>query len=94
MLLDITGLYWALRPSLKRTVSAGFMVLIAGYALMGLGNFSEYWLLSDLPQQCPDGFSRSFAWMTFLIGTLLVLIAYMVVGIVGLCTTCAPRWLS
>ena len=94
MLLGITGLYWALRPLLTRTVSAGFIVLIAGYALMVLGNFSEYWLLSDLPHQGPDGFSRSFAWMTFLFGTLLVLIASMVVGIAGLRTTCAPRWLS
>jgi hypothetical protein len=94
MLLGFIGLYRVLRPSLARTGSIGFMVLLGGFALMVVGNLSEYWLLSDLPHQGPDGFSRSLAWMTFLFGTLLVLIASMVVGITGLHTGRIPRWLS
>jgi hypothetical protein len=92
--LGLAGLFSAARPSLTRASRASFIALVAGLALMSLGNFVEYWLLSDLPHEGPEGFLRGLAWMTVLSGFLVVLIATAVVGGLALKLTFLPNWLG
>jgi hypothetical protein len=92
MLLGFLGLMLAQRSALTRTARAGFIVLLVGFALMMLANSVEYWMLSDLPHQGPDGFIRGIAWMTFLVGTLAMQLASAIVGFNWLKSHQSPRW--
>ena len=94
MLLGIVGLFLTMRPSLTRTAKGGFIAWLAGFALMIIGNFAEYWLFSDLPHEGPDGFIRGIAWMTFLFGALVMQLAAAVVGFNWLKSGRSPRWPS
>lgn len=94
MLLGYLGLMLAQRSTFTRIALAGFIVLLVGFALMVLANSVEYWMLSDLPHQGPDGFFRGIAWMTFLVGTLVMQLASAIVGFNWLKSHQSPRWLS
>lgn len=93
MLLGFSGLFLTIRPSLTWRTQGIFIALPVGGALMFGGNFLEYWMLTDLPHQGPNGFARSLAWMTVLFGLLLVLVASAPAGWVGFKLGCLPRWL-
>ena len=94
MLLGFLGLMLAQRSALTRTARAGFIALLVGFGLMLLANSVEYWMLSDLPHQGPDGFIRGIAWMTFLFGTLAMHLASAIVGFDWLKSHQSPRWLG
>ena len=94
MLLGIVGLFLTMHPSLTTTAKGGFIAWLAGFALMIIGNFAEYWVLSDLPHEGPAGFIRGIAWMTFLFGTLVMLLASAIVGFDWLKSSRSPRLLS
>lgn len=82
-------------PALARGAArTAWAVGRAGLGLMAAGNFSEYWLLSDLPHAGPLGFARGLAWMTVLLGWLLTLSAALAAGLVWLKTGAGPAWLS
>ena len=94
MLLGFLGLYLTQRATFNRTARGGCVALLAGFTLMVSGNAVEYWILNDLPHQGPDGYIRGIAWMTFLVGTLVMLVATALVGFNGLKSDRIPRWLS
>jgi hypothetical protein len=94
MLLGFIGLALNVRTSLTRLAWGSYVILPVGFALMLLGNFVEYWMLTDLPHQGPGGFARGLAWMTVLFGILIVLIGSASAGVTGLKRGCVPRWLS
>ena len=94
MLLGIVGLFLTMHSSLTRTAKGGFIAWLAGFALMIIGNVAEYWVLSDLPHEGPDGFIRGIAWMTFLFGTLVMQLASAIVGFNWLKSGRGPSWLS
>ncbi|HJP87436.1 MAG TPA: hypothetical protein VJ850_00150 [Candidatus Limnocylindrales bacterium] len=50
----------------------GFLVVAAGAGLMALANFVDYWLLSDVPFDSPDGGFRSVLSLILLLGVLTV----------------------
>ena len=94
MLLGQIGLFIRLRMAFSMAGRIGFVVMLAGLALMALANFVEYWLLSDLSHDGPEGIPRGIAWMTFLLGTLILLVASAVVGVAMLRKSVAPKWRS
>lgn len=94
MLLGNFGFFQTVQPSLTKAARFSFIAMLVGFGAMILGNFAEYWLLSDLPHQGPDGYLRGIAWMTFLSGMLLMLIASAGVGSTMPRTPLSPRWLK
>jgi len=73
MLLGVTGLVLGLRPALSRSGDLASKAVVVGLALMTLGNLAEYWTLAGQPHQGGfGGVARGVAWMTFLLGVLLL----------------------
>jgi hypothetical protein len=91
MLAGFAALFADLRTSLTRTGAAGLLTLLAGMILMIAGNVVEYWFLTDLPHEGPDGWARGVAFMTVLLGLALVLLASTAFGIATLRAGRAPR---
>jgi hypothetical protein len=50
----------------------GFLILAAGATMMSLANFVDYWLLSDISYDSPDGWYRGVLSLVVLLGVLLV----------------------
>lgn len=94
ILAGFGGLFLSRRASLISAARGSFIALLAGLALMVLGNFAEYWLLSDLPHAGPDGFIRGLAWMTVLLGLLVVLVSSAIVGAIWLKSGRSPGLLG
>lgn len=94
MLLGFIGLFLTVHLALSRFAWAIFFALPLGLCLMFLGNSVEYWALSDLPHEGPAGFARGLAWMTVLIGLLIVLLASILAGFLGFRSGVIPVWLS
>jgi hypothetical protein len=59
----------------------GFLVVAAGAGLMAVANFVDYWLLSDVPFDSPDGAFRSVLSLALLVGVLTVAVSATVTGI-------------
>jgi hypothetical protein len=59
----------------------GLRPLSLGFAQKVVWNGAEYWPLSHMPHQGPDGWFRGFPWMSTLLGWLLALGSSFVVGI-------------
>lgn len=78
---------------LSGLIKVGALFLAAGLLLMLSGNVAEYWFLSDLPHQGPEGFARGLAWMTFLLGFLVLLLSLPLCGI-ALLRARAPGWIG
>jgi hypothetical protein len=94
MALGFFDLYRNFHPALSRATIRGLVTMLVGFAFMIAGNFTEYWLFSDLPHEGSDGLIRAVAWMTVLAGALLTLIAAVVTGMSMLYSTGISRWLS
>lgn len=92
--LGFVGLFLSRRSSLSTTATIGWIALLVSFALMFLGNVVEYWFLNHLPHQGPGGLWRGLAWMTVLLGFLLVHLASASVGALGLRSGHLPRWLG
>ncbi len=92
LLAGFGGQFLRVSPLLTRTAKNGFITLLVGLALMLIGNFAEYWVLSDLPHEGPDGFIRGLAWMTVLLGLLVMQVASAIVGYFGLKSSHFPKW--
>jgi len=95
MLLGVIGLFLSLRPTLSRVGEVALKAVVLGLGLMMLGNLVEYWTLAGQPHQGGfGGVARGVAWMTFLLGVLLVALGSLVVGGSALRTQGSPRWLG
>ncbi len=94
MLFGCIALFLARRPVCTRFATGGLVILLAGLALMVVGNFTEYWLLNDLPHQGPEGYKRGIAWMAFLLGFLATQLALASLGLHWLMVGGDPKWLS
>lgn len=94
MLLGFIGMFRVLRAALSQPGRFAVVALLAGLVLMIVGNFTEYWILSDLPHEGPDGYIRGLVWMTFLSGYFVVLVAAAVTGATVMGHADIPRWLS
>ncbi len=94
ILIGSVGLFLTLPPHMPRLAWDSYKILPVGFALMFLGNFVEYWMLTDLPHQGPGGWARGLAWMTVFVGLLVVMVAYAAAGIWGIKLGVVPRWLN
>jgi hypothetical protein len=94
LLLGFVGLFRIWLPVRPRLLAAASVALQAGLALMLLGSFTEYWLLSRLPHTGPGSAARSLAWMSVLLGWLIALLAATVVGLSAYRSRALPRPLS
>jgi hypothetical protein len=95
MLLGVIGLFLSLRPTLTRAGEVALKAVVLGLGLMTLGNLVEYWTLAGQPHQGGfGGVARGVAWMTFLLGGLLVALGSVVVGASALRTQGSPAWLD
>ncbi len=92
MAFGFSGFSLALRPALSRTAKGGFACFVIGFALMIIGNIAEFWIFTTVPYSDGQGPNiRDIAWMTFLLGTMLMLIASAVVGFAFLNTNRIPK---
>jgi hypothetical protein len=88
----LTARLWPTLTKAARIAIAGFDV---GLGLMTLGSAVEYWLLFRLPHQGgPGATARGVAWMTFLLGVLVMVVFATLAGIALLRDRSVPRWLG
>lgn len=81
MTLGFLGV-WRWAGSLDwRRVYLCLTVVLAGSALMTLGNFAEYWIFFSWPHQGPEGWLRGTLWTSVLLGWLAVLLASLAAGL-------------
>lgn len=66
---SFVGAYRVQTPRPRRRLA----LIMAGFGLMVIGNVAEFWLFTDVPYGALN--SRAYAWLTFLFGLLLVVIA-------------------
>jgi hypothetical protein len=80
------GLFLNLRPRLGRLARAGALTLLAGAGLTLLGSVAEFWVFKDVPYAGSGGGvnARGLAWMTFLVGGLVLLLGGAVTGLAAL----------
>jgi hypothetical protein len=90
------GLYARVRPALPRVGAVALRIMLAGLLLMTLGNAVEYWLLFGLPHQGGGlgSLARGLAWITFLLGALLLFTASIGAGSSMLRERVSPAWLG
>ncbi|MBK9056063.1 MAG: hypothetical protein IPL78_35745 [Chloroflexi bacterium] len=69
-----------------------FRVIFLGFGLMMLGNTAEFWFFTTLPYG--EWNMRTFAWLTVLLGALILLIAAFILGIAWLRSRSQPVWVS
>jgi hypothetical protein len=70
------------RSALGRVGRAALATAVLGVGLMTLGNLVEYWALSSFShERGMGGVARGMAWMTFLLGVLLLAIGALVAGL-------------
>jgi len=81
MLAGFVALFGLLRSMLSRLAVRALAGVVTGATLMFIGNATEYWFLNDLPHEGPEGWARSAAFMTLLLGFALVAIAGSIFGI-------------
>jgi len=91
MALGFAGLFIALRPWLTRWARNGLVVALIGWALMAAGNFAEFWIFTT---ESYTGVGRNASWMTFLLGTLIMLLGSTVAGLALSRTNLIPKWLA
>jgi hypothetical protein len=91
MLAGFGALFVRLRPAVTRVASIALRLLFVGVALMVVGNVAEYWFLTELPHEGPDGRARSVAFMIVLFGLTMVLLASTAFGVATLRAGGAPR---
>jgi len=88
----LTARLWPTLTKGARIALAGFNV---GLGLMTLGSAVEYWLLFRLPHQGgPGATARGIAFMTFLLGVLVMVMFATVAGIALQGGRAVPRWLG
>jgi len=71
---------WAVRVSWVGAAN-GFLVIAAGAGVMAIANFADYWLLSGIAYDSPDGGFRSLLSDVVLLGVLVVALGATATGI-------------
>lgn len=90
--LGALGVWLAWRPALRLVGDRALGTAVVGLGLMTLGNLVEYWGLSRFPHEGgPGAMARGIAWMTFLLGVLLLVLGTLCAGVSMLRTPAAPR---
>ena len=70
--LGIVATYLVLRSNLVRLGHLSFIISVSGVALMLVGNVSEFWFFSSQP--FGEVNPRLVAWLSFLLGGLLLIV--------------------
>lgn len=93
MLLGVLGLWFAMRPLLSPFARRAFALVVCGLGIMAVGSFVEYWLLFRLPHEGGGAGSvaRGLAFMTFLVGVLILFVASTTAGTVMLRAKVVPK---
>jgi hypothetical protein len=73
-----------------RAGRAGFRLVVGGLLVMMAGNIAEFWFLTE--QGYGELNARAFAWISVLLGWLVMGIGLVLVGIAGLRRALLPRW--
>ena len=82
MCLGVLGLSLVWRSTLGRVGRVALSAAVVGLGLMTLGNLVEYWALSGFPHEGGAGaMARGLAWMTLLLGVLVLAIGSLVAGV-------------
>lgn len=85
--------FWRTQARAKTTFAQwAFSAIFFGFGLMIAGNIAEFWFFTTLPYQQIN--ARTIAWLTVLLGALVLLVAAFVLGIYWLRTRQRPIWLS
>lgn len=74
------------------TMRWGFRAIFLGFGLMMLGNTAEFWFFTTLPYG--EWNMRTFAWLTVLLGALVLLIGAFILGMAWLRSRSLPVWVS
>jgi hypothetical protein len=94
MLVAFACLYRLLRPARSRWTNAGLTATICGLSVMIAANIVEYWFLSDWSHVGPDAWARGSAWVAFLLGFAVVLVALETTGVALIRSPAMPTWLG
>ena len=82
MCLGVLGLSLVWRSTMSPVGRVALSAAVVGLGLMTLGNLVEYWALSGFPHEGGAGaIARGLAWMTFLLGVLLLAIGSLAAGV-------------
>lgn len=73
-----------------RAGRVGFRLVVGGLLAMMAGNIAEFWFLTH--QGYGELNARSFAWMSVLLGWLVVGIGLALIGVAGLRQRSLPQW--
>ena len=95
MCLGVLGLSLAWRSTMGPVGRVALSAAVVGLGLMTVGNLVEYWALSSFPHQGGVGaMARGLAWMTFLLGVVLLAIGSLVAGVSTFRTSSGSRRLA
>jgi hypothetical protein len=78
VVVGLVGLHVVLRRGYGWLGTAGFVTLLAGFALMVAGSVGEFWIFSA---QSYTGPGRNASWVLFLLGHLVLAIGTVLFGI-------------
>lgn len=95
VVVDTPAVWLAWRSALCLVGDRAMGTAVVGLGLMTFANLVEYWGLSRFPHQGGAGATaRGLAWMTFLLGVLLLVLGALFAGVSMLRTPSAPRRLA
>jgi hypothetical protein len=90
VLCGYAGLYGRYSLRQTRTGRVGFRLVVGGLLAMMAGNIAEFWFLTH--QGYGELNARAFAWISVLLGWLVVGIGLVLIGRAGLRERSLPQW--
>jgi hypothetical protein len=90
MALGYIGVDQAQRRQLRAFSKRPLRVLLTGFFAMLAGNITEFWFFNTYPYGEMN--ARSYAWMAFLLGILITLAGFLLLGRATLRAAILPRW--
>ncbi len=90
MLCGYVGLSQRYPVRAIRLGRAGYRLTVLGLVMMIAGNIAEFWFFSALPYGALN--ARSWAWITVLVGMLILIIGMALMGLAGYRAQALPVW--
>ena len=90
VLCGYVGVYRRYPLQRARAGRVGFRLVVGGLLLMMAGNIAEFWFLTE--QGYGELNARAIAWMSVLLGWLVISIGLVMMGVAGLRQRALPHW--